>query len=123
MLSSLYIFAQACQPKGSLFGLPTWYKYLRGTSVDNGAGGTICQPQLQGINDIWLVGAALIDLLVRAAAIIAIGFIVVGGVRYITSLGEPDKTARARQTIINALIGLAIAIVASVGLSYIAGRF
>ena len=78
---------------------------------------------LGGITDIWLVVAAVIDILLRIAALVAVGFIVVGGVSYVTSQGEPDRTKTALRTIINALIGLAIAIAATAIVTFIAGRF
>lgn len=121
----LQFFAEAaCNPKTDFFGLPTWYKYLPGKLViESGTGKEVCQPLLGSINDFWLVAAAIIDLLLRAGALIAIGYIVVGGVRYIISLGEPDKTKQARGTIIHACVGLAISIVASVFVNYFTGLF
>jgi multisubunit Na+/H+ antiporter MnhB subunit len=43
---------------------------------------------------------------------IAILVIVVGGVRYIVSKGEPREMAQAKNTIIYALVGLAVCILA-----------
>ena len=45
------------------------------------------------------------------AGIISTVMIVVGGIMYATSGGEPEPTARARSTIVYALVGLAIALV------------
>lgn len=110
------VFA-ACQ-SSSFFGLPTWYKYLE--SVDDK--GT-CQPVLSSIWDFWLVAAAITDMLLRIAAMIAVVFVVWGGVKYIQSQGEPNNTKNALMTIIGALIGLTISVVASAMISFIAGRF
>ena len=65
----------------------------------------------------------MIDLLLRLSALIAVGFIVFGGVTYTISQGQPDKTKEALRTIINALVGLAIAVVATAFVSFVAGRF
>src|SRR6266542_626553 len=89
---------------GSFLGFPHWYKYLDGIQDANG----ICTAHLNGINDIWLVIAALIEILLRVGAILAVAMVIYGGVTYITSQGEPDKTGQAKNTIVNALIGLAI---------------
>lgn len=55
---------------------------------------------------------ALIGQIIAIAYIVAIilsfFFIILGGLRYIISGGDKDKTAKARATIFNAIIGLAI---------------
>ena len=115
-----------CQPKTQIFLFPTWYKYLDSqTSPDPDplTGATVCQPKINGINDIWKVVAAVLELLLRLATLIAIGFVVYGGVTYTLSQGAPDKTKQALTTIIDALVGLVIAIVATALVSFIAGRF
>ena len=95
-------------------GLPTWDEDL------NCNGGS---PSLTGINDVWLIAAAIVDILLRLAAIIAIFMLIYGGIQFITSQGDPEKASHARGTIINALIGLVISVVAATLVTYIAGRF
>lgn len=105
-------------------GFPKWYKYLGQQPVtDAVSGATICNAKLNGIQDVWLVVAAVIELLLRISALIAIGFIIYGGVSYVISQGVPDKTKKAQATIINALIGLVISIIATASVSFFAGRF
>lgn len=110
-------FAASCSHSGSFFGFPTWYKYLSPHDVvviSNGAGVTTCEVNF-GISDIPLVGLALVDIALRIAALIAVGYIIYGGIQFVIAQGETDKTKRARQTVINALVGLALAMV-SVGI-------
>ncbi|MDL2363275.1 MAG: hypothetical protein QFB86_02765, partial [Patescibacteria group bacterium] len=97
-------FAAPC-PGGSFLGFPHWYKYLDGKVVNG-----LCGPQLHGLNDVWLIVAAIIEIMLKLSAIVAVGFVIYGGISYIVSQGESEKTARARGTIVNALLGLAIAI-------------
>lgn len=99
----------------SFLGFPPWYKYLPGADV--------CQPEMRSIMDIWLIGAAILEILLRVASIAALVYVVWGGIEFITSQGEPDKTAKARHTVINALIGLVISIGAASIVSFVAGRF
>lgn len=110
-----------CQPKGSFFGLPTWYKYLKG--IPDATAQQRCLPQITAINDVWLIAAAAVELLLRVAVLVSIGFVVWGGVTYILSQGEPDKTKQARETIFNALIGVVISVAATTVISFIASRF
>ncbi len=117
--------SQSC-PGGSLFGFPKWYKYLNCTTAPNlnsTTGGKLYTPQLSNINDVWLIFAAVIEMLLYLAALSAVGFVIFGGIQYITSQGEPDKTTRARGTILNAIIGLVIAVISASVVSFIAGRF
>ena len=125
MFNFISLLAASCTPKGGGFlGFPTWYKYLGGVSSPNGAGNaTVCLPKVGALSDIWLVVAALIEILLRLAGLAAIIYVVYGGFQYVTSQGEPDKASRARQTLLNALIGLVIAISAAILVTYVAGRF
>ncbi|HWT55898.1 MAG TPA: hypothetical protein VN031_02595 [Candidatus Microsaccharimonas sp.] len=94
------------------FGLPTWYEYLPGSCSS---------PAITSINDLWLVVAAFVEILLRIAGLAAVVFVIFGGFQYLTSQAEPDAVSKARQTIINALVGLAIAIMAAVLVNFIAG--
>lgn len=61
--------------------------------------------------------------MLRIAALVAIAYVLIGGIEFIRSQGEPGKTAEARQTIINALAGLVIAVGAATIVTYVAGQF
>jgi type IV secretory pathway VirB2 component (pilin) len=75
------------------------------------------------LTDIWLIVAAITEILLRLAALIAVIMVIVGGVSYITSQGDPNKTKQALNTIINSLIGLVISVAAATIVTFIAGRF
>lgn len=121
--NSLVHFADSCDPnsgQGGFLGFPHWYQYLPGQTD---ATTHQCLPQIQSINDVWLIVAAIIDILLRVASIAAIGFIIYAGIKFITSRGEPDKAKQARDTIWDALIGLVIAVAAAAIVSFVAGKF
>lgn len=125
-----------CALKTDFLGLPTWYKYLPGKTNPGGS----CDPQITcdgtgtdqavsencnsqsgiDISKLWLIGLAILDLLFRLGGIIAVGVVVYGGIKYITSQGQPDATKGARQTIINACIGIGITIIASLTVNFLA---
>ena len=54
----------------------------------------------------------ILNGIVSAIAIVAVIFIVIGGINYITSQGDPGKTKKAKDTILYAVIGLVIAALA-----------
>lgn len=115
MIEIITRFAASCDG-GGFFGFPTWYKYLGGQADSQGK----CTPIIGGINDIWLVVAAVIEILLRIAAMAAVIIIIYAGVQYVTSQDSPETTKQARSTIINALIGLALAVMAAVIIEFIA---
>ncbi len=63
------------------------------------------------ISDTVRLGIQILILLVTAISIV---MIIIGGIRYVTSQGDPGSTKSARDTIIYAVIGLAIAAVAQI---------
>lgn len=123
-MSFLHNFAAACTPSGGgLFGFPKWYKYLQGIESVDANSNIVCSPHITSINDVWLIVAAVIDMLLRLAVLLAIGYVVYGGITYIRSQGQPDQTAQAQKTILNAIVGLVMAVAATGLITFVAGRF
>jgi hypothetical protein len=95
--------AKDCQ-KSAFFGLTPWYKYLpfddNCNVVTTDLGGKL----------LILILIATAELLLNIAGILAVFFVIFGGFKFITSQGEPQQIAGARKTILNAIIGLIIAI-------------
>lgn len=54
----------------------------------------------------------IIQILTGIASLIAVAFIVIGGLHYITSSGNPEHLDRAKRTIMYASLGLVITIAA-----------
>lgn len=117
-------FAANCDPNSTFLGLPAWYKYLK---LENNP--TLgCRILLSGpdgqfqLSDTLPIGLALIEILLRIAGMVAVIFVMYGGFKFVTSNGSPEGAKQARQSIINALIGVVIAVIASAGVSFIARR-
>ena len=101
------------------FGLVPWYHYL---NVDAKCNIITFNALGSSSSDIPLIVLAIIDDLLRIIAILAIGFVIYGAIQYVVSQGQPDKTAKAQSTILNAIIGLAISLVAVGAVSYFGGK-
>lgn len=71
------------------------------------------------MSDLPLVLLAVVDDLLRIAGLVAVVFVIVGGIQYTTSQGNPDATAKAQSTVLNALIGLVIALFAVAFVTYL----
>jgi hypothetical protein len=72
-----------------------------------------------GIEDPTAVGLIdsiinIINALLVLAAIAAIAFVIIGGVRYVTAQGDEDAVAQAKNTVIFAIIGIIIILLAAV---------
>lgn len=111
----------------SFLGLETWYQYMapeefnadctvKCFNVFNQSKANDCG---QKKSDIPLVLLAVVDDLLRIAGLVAVGFIFYAAFNFITSQGDPEDAARARNTAINALVGLVIAMVAVALVSFI----
>jgi hypothetical protein len=115
---SNFAAAKACSKPKLLGVFVPWYQYLKVTKdADTGTCGIngddfVLLPGNGQSSSVPLVLLAIVDDMVRLAGLIAVIFVIVGGVQYATSQGSPDATAKAQSTVINALIGLAIAIAA-----------
>ena len=106
-------FARDCS--SGFLGLRPWYHYLQ---VDGN-----CEIKdfkfFPPNSDIPLVLLAIVDDLLRIAGIVAVAFVIVGAIKLITSEGNSENVVQARGTIINALIGMVIAMTAIVFVSYL----
>lgn len=123
--NTLNRFAAACGDQ-NFFSFPTWYKYLEQETVGRGDNARCVvefslrndSGKFQG-DDLLLVILAIIDILIRVAGLVALAFILIGGIKYITSQGSPEGTKNAKDTIFNAIIGLVIAIIAASVVAFI----
>lgn len=101
----------------SFFGFPVWWKYVQPPPTP-----PECNVNIKMPDGIWSIAFAVVDMLLYAAGIIAVISIIIAGIQYITSLGNTDATTNARKRIQNALIGLAIVVIAAPVVSFIANK-
>jgi hypothetical protein len=123
LLHPFQTFGVACA-EHPFFGLPVWYHYLNlaGKMAVNQATKRCEFTTLSGgfkVADLSLVALAVIDILLRIAALVAIAYVMYGGFRLITSQGDPSGVKAGQQTMWNALIGLGIALTAIGGVAFI----
>jgi len=129
--------------KQDFFGLEPWYQYIgveltpKGTQASSSSpygscefkcfnifdtGSNVGQPQNncgQLKSDIPLILLAVVDDLLRIAALTAVAFVIYGAFEYVGSQGNSEVTARAQSMVINALIGLTISTIAVVAVNFI----
>lgn len=99
---------------------PTWYEYIKDYSPRASQGLSCGFGANLDIQEYAVpIGLAIIDILLRAGALAAVVFIIMGGYRYMSSQGEPKNIEAAMATIVNAAIGLGIVVFATVLVSFI----
>ncbi len=64
----------------------------------------------------------IVSLALGVIAAVTVIFIIISALRYTTSLGDPQATARARNSIIYASIGLAVVVSAEVIVAFVLGH-
>ena len=64
----------------------------------------------------------MISWVIGIAGVVSVIFIIVGGIGYTTSAGDPSKLQKAKQTILYALIGLAIVALVEIITAFVSGN-
>lgn len=65
---------------------------------------------------------SVVRLFLTAAAVIAVIMVIIGGFKYVLSTGDPAKINSAKNTILFAIIGLAVALMAQVIIVFVVNR-
>lgn len=87
-------------------GFPAWYRGLTDSNCEIKSPGK----DLSGF--IWHVVLNIVEMAMMAVVYVTVFFILYGGFQFLTSQGVPEASAKARTTILNAVIGLVISLVA-----------
>lgn len=93
------------------------------SSANNGGGSNFSALCALNANSIGRIISTIVTVLLIGAAIIALLFLILGGIRWVTSGGDKAKVESARNTIIAAIIGLIIALLAFFIASVVLGFF
>lgn len=102
--------AQAACASGKFLTFDPWYTGLLNEQC------SIKSPEEAGGlgKFIWIIISNILDMIFQAIAYVAVGFIMYGGFMFMTSAGNPDQAAKGRKTLINAIVGLVIAVSAGI---------
>lgn len=67
--------------------------------------------------------SGVVNALLGLLGIVAVIFVIIGALGYVTSNGDPSATAKAKNTILFAIVGLVIAALAYGIVNFIVGKF
>jgi hypothetical protein len=95
---------------GKIFGTGLYDKLCESGSV-----------HITALTDIYQLIGNVIKILLSFVGLLSVIFIVIGGIAYILSTGDPKRIQRAKSIITNAIIGLIIALVSFAAVTFISG--
>ena len=96
-----------CGQGRTFLGIPSWDRGLR--SCESISLSDFEEDQ-EDVNPALVVALNIIEALMRIAGMVAMAFLIIAGFKYVLSEGNPQKVAEAQATVLNALIGLVIAV-------------
>lgn len=100
---------------------PSWYRGLerKGCEIQLPSSGADGQ-NIQAF--IFIIILNVIDIALRLVGFAAVGFVIYGGFKYLTSAGSADRVTAGRKIIMNAVIGLVISFFSIAIVNLIAGN-
>lgn len=99
---------------GRFLTFPAWYRCLPRDAdggvrmMDGGSGATSGDNPIS--RTIWVIALNVVEIIIQLVGYVSVVYIIIGGWRYILSNGSADGNVKGRKTILNAVIGLIIAL-------------
>lgn len=112
LLIATHTIAHECTKQSII---PDLYEGVRETGT--------CNVKIDSFSDIGQLLVNGVQILLSMAGLVAVGFIIYGGFLYIVSNGDSSGVKKAKDTILNAIVGLLITLFAFGGINFITGRF
>lgn len=91
-------------------------------AAKNCPSGQICLNALPHVNGSQNQIQEILQILFGVIGALAFLFMVIAGLRFVISSGDPQDTARAREAIIYSLVGLALAMSAEIIVTWVVGQ-
>jgi len=113
-----------CEAKSTFLTFPPWFRGL--VQVKQTTPGlyecVVDNPKAGGLSGfIWHIVLNVIDIGLQIVAYLAAGFILWGGFQFLTSQGSPDAAAKARKSILDAVIGFGISVASIAVINLLSG--
>ena len=69
-------------------------------------------PETTGDDSLMSRVKVILNVVIGLIGVVAVAMIILGGIQYTTSQGQPDKVAQARNILIYSVVGLVVAVLA-----------
>lgn len=89
----------------------------------DGSGSIYCENRSDGETKVNSIVGNVVNVLLMAVGVISIIMIVVGGILFALSSGDAQKAAKARNTVLYAVIGLVVSLFAAAIVNFVFNRF
>ncbi len=90
-----------------------------GAALQSSGGCSNVDSQASRVSDTLKI---VLNILSFVVGVVAVIMLIIGGIRFVTSQGEGSSTALARNTIIYALVGIVVAVMAQFLVQFVIGR-
>ena len=90
---------------------------------DGNENSVYCQNKDKGKDQVNGIIKTIVEVLLTAVGAISIIMIVIGGIMFALSSGDAQKAAKARNTVLYAVVGLAVSLFASAIVNFVFNRF
>jgi len=128
-VSAIDCVAETEKARGDFLSFPSWSRgFPLEPKTDPNTGEEYCVLAESAFEDkelgpiIFTIALNIIDMALRLAGIIAVGFVIWGGFHYTMSHGEPEQAKKSMDIIRSSLIGLVITMIAAVVVSFVVSR-
>ena len=114
LTSAQPVYADTCAGDSSHFlGLKAWYS---GLTIEKNGKCTIEIPQGEdGVKKyVWTIVLNVVSMVLGVVGYLCVALVIWGGYLYMLANGDVGKVAKGKKTIVNALIGLAVCMLASI---------
>lgn len=97
---------------------------VNGINICSGNENSIyCKNKNTGETQVNGIIKTIVEVLLTAVGAISIIMIVIGGIMFALSSGDAQKAAKARNTVLYAVVGLAVSLFASAIVNFVFNRF
>lgn len=114
LIAPTTVSALDCEKR--LLGIPPWYRGMTKEQPNPSTGQQECVIKGPGVgedniqNYVLKLALNIVEILVVVTGYIAFFFLLYGGFQFLTGGSNPSQTVNARKTMLNAIIGLVIAL-------------
>jgi hypothetical protein len=79
--------------------------------------------QIHALSDVLILAANVVRILIAVSGALAVIFLIVGGIYFIVSAGDPGRVKTGKDIISNSIVGLIVVLVAYAVVTFIAKGF
>ena len=94
-----------------------------GINICSNENSVYCKNKNTGETQVNGIIKTIVEVLLTAVGAISIIMIVIGGIMFALSSGDAQKAAKARNTVLYAVVGLAVSLFASAIVNFVFNRF